>query len=63
MLQTVEVMRQGRGGDAELVLDFAGDQTRRVGFEQKPHDPEASFRAQRREHVGVAGEVGSELGG
>ena len=52
-----EMMRQRGIGDAQLVLDFAHDQTLRVGREQQLHDAEPGLGSHGGEHVGVAGDL------
>src|SRR5207244_1070292 len=53
-LEGVEVVRQRRGGDAELLLDLPGDEPVGMGSEHEAHDAHPGLVPQGGEHGGVA---------
>jgi hypothetical protein len=56
LLQFFQVMRKGGSGNAELLLDFAGDHSGGMGGEEQAKDLEARFGAEGGETVGGTGD-------
>ena len=57
ILELLEVMRQRRAADAGLGLDFVDDHAVGVRREEQADDAQPRLGSERREHVGVAGDV------
>src|SRR5271169_7020545 len=60
------MMRKGRAGDLELVLNLADDQALRVSGKQQLHDAQPRLGSHGGKHVGIASDafaVGSNFAG
>src|SRR5579872_764517 len=60
--QLVEMMREGRVGDFEFILNLANHQSFRMRRQQQLHDAEPGLRAHRGKHVGVGGDAPIGIG-